>query len=338
MVEIAANGETEPLSEDKEQIPVCRVSVCKDDACDSFEVDKDLEDSLITSEEKGHSSEIKVGIENGDTTVSCLDTKEAADINSTVIKTELQPNSLENDNSKSAIDEEGYKIRILNIESELNNYKNKYEILFSSSSSIDDALHEAQQQLKDVNIKLEQKDIALSEMELRLQDNSIRMQEEVSAAEKCNNDANDYEQLRSQLAKITSEKETLLIDNERLKLSVEKFQNTVHDSQDKMTREEQRHNLETDLESRDVIELERALNEANEKISELLKVKEKYAEVDLEKTNIGNNLSELEEEMDVLSFQTRTATACSMIPLAILVLALMVAYLPYLSNLFGTVD
>ena len=84
--------------------------------------------------------------------------------------------------------------------------------------------------------------------------------------------------------------------------------------------------------------LEKSLHEANDKISELIKVKEKYAEVDLEKTNLGNNLSELEEEMDVLSFQTRTATACSMVPLVILVLAIMVAYLPYLSSVFGTVD
>ena len=139
------------------------------------------------------------------------------------------------------------------------------------------------------------------------------------------------------MAKITSEKENLLTDNKRLQESVKKTENMLHVCQEKTTPGDISEDRSS-VDSTHISQLEKSLNDANGKISELLKVKEKYAEVDLEKTNLGHNLSELEEEMDVLSFQTRTATACSMVPLVILVLAIMVAYLPYLSSLFGTVD
>ena len=245
-----------------------------------------------------------------------------------------QQNTLEKDNTKDTDKELTEKV--VNLESELNNYKNKYEILVNNSTSVDNALLDAQKKLKEVNMRLEQKDSELSEMELKLHENSRHMQEEISAAAKCKNDANEYDTLRSQLAKLTSENESLVKDNKLLKDNAGKYESLLQECQENVNSKSQR-NLtanETDI----ISNLEKSLNEANNKISELLKVKEKYAEVDLEKTNLGHNLSELEEEMDVLSFQTRTATAFSVVPLAILVLAIMVAYLPYLSSLFGTVD
>ena len=158
------------------------------------------------------------------------------------------------------------------------------------------------------------------------------------AAEKCKTDATQAEQLRSQLAEITSEKNILSIENNRLQ-EIAMQMNSMSMQRKETARIESDHDGSNNFnEIHQVKELEKSLNEANEKISDLLKVKEKYAEVDMEKTNLGNNLSELEEEMDVLSFQTRATTACSMIPLVILVLAIMVAYLPYLSSLFGTID
>ena len=347
MGELALNGETHQLSEDKGHVSVCPVSLSKDDTCDPFETDNSFDDSQLNPEGDITSSEIKtrgLEIENGEKTVplhgdTTIDLKDSADINNAVDEADLhQQNSLENDFPKNTVDEQMYKNKIVNLESELSNYKNKYEILFNNSTTIDAALHDAQKKLKDVSLRLEQKDVDLSQMELKFQATSNRMQEEILAAEKCKNDANEYEQLRSQLSKITLEKETLLTDNEQLHINVEKFQNMLLECQEKSTLEGQGQSATTNIESGDISQLEKSLNEANDKISELLKVKERYAEVDLEKTNLGNNLSELEEEMDVLSFQTRTATACSMVPLVILVLAIMVAYLPYLSSLFGTVD
>jgi chromosome segregation ATPase len=164
----------------------------------------------------------------------------------------------------------------------------------------------------------------------------------------CNKDGDvdEADALRSHLAKVTSEKESLIIDNNRLHADVKKLQETLRECQDSVpiTQKEQpgHHKYGNTCnnmnESVELNQLELSLNEANDKISELLKVKERFAEVDTEKTNLANNLSELEEEVDVLSFQTRTATACSMIPLVILVFAVIVAYLPQFSSLFGTVD
>jgi len=245
-------------------------------------------------------------------------------------------NTLDKDSAQKIEDKE-LNEKILNLESELNNYKNKYEILVNNSSTIDNALLDAQNKLKEVNSFLEQKDAKLSEMEIKLKESSERMQHEILAAEKCKNDATETEQLRSQLAKLTSEKEALVNDNILLKDRAGKYEGLLQECQGREN-DKSSEKPEAKGDSKIITDLEKSLNEANNKISELLKVKEKYAEVDQEKTNLGHNLSELEEEMDVLSFQTRTATAFSVVPLGILLLAIMVAYLPYLSSLFGTVD
>ena len=245
-------------------------------------------------------------------------------------------NTLDKDSAQKIEDKE-LNEKILNLESELNNYKNKYEILVNNSSTIDNALLDAQNKLKEVNSCLEQKDAKLSEMEIKLKESSERMQHEILAAEKCKNDATETEQLRSQLSKLTSENEALVNDNMLLKDRAGKYEGLLQECQGREN-DKYPEKPEAKGDSKIITDLEKSLNEANNKISELLKVKEKYAEVDQEKTNLGHNLSELEEEMDVLSFQTRTATAFSVVPLGILLLAIMVAYLPYLSSLFGTVD
>ena len=345
MTELPLNGETGPYNNEK-LVPEGTESEYKNEPCDPTETETNLEDFQVNHEENVTSNMAKesvMAIKNedladitmGDTTIELKDDNGT---NSSVVNGELRPQStLEMDFSADKSDVEAYNTKLRNLESELGSYKNKYEILVNNSNTIDNALLEAQRKLKEVNLRLEQKDVEISEMDLKLQKSSSRMQEELLAAEKCKTDANQCELLRSQLAKITSEKENLLIDNKRLEASAEKFQNMLHKCQESKSVKENVLDASSDDPSL-LNQLETSLHEANEKISELLKVKEKYAEVDLEKTNLGNNLSELEEEMDVLSFQTRTATACSMVPLVILVLAIMVAYLPYLSSLFGTVD
>jgi hypothetical protein len=85
-------------------------------------------------------------------------------------------------------------------------------------------------------------------------------------------------------------------------------------------------------------DLNRSLQEAEDKITALLKVKEKFAEVSQHKTELELNLSRLESDVEALSLQSQAATACSVIPLAILLLAIIIAYLPLLSSIFGTAD
>ena len=312
-----------------------QISTEKTDSIESFNSNND--ESILISEEN-----TEPVVQNGSISVCMANdiAMESKDSNDITCETDsidsCQQDSLDEDVAKSNKDKE-LNEKISNLESELNNYKNKYEILVNNSTTTDNALLDAQNKLKEVNTRLEQKDSDLSKMEVKLQETSKRMQEEILAAEKCKNDATEFEQLRSQLAKLTSEKETLANDNKFLKDNAGKYESLLKECQESMN-DKSHGRLERTGESDIISNLEKSLNEANNKISELLKVKEKYAEVDLEKTNLGHNLSELEEEMDVLSFQTRTATAFSVVPLGILLLAIMVAYLPYLSSLFGTVD
>ena len=340
--ESALNGETGHSSDEKSQKP----EGSEEDTADTQLSSEQLTNSDSFKTNNGEdilSVEDKIQniVMNGsasDCTISDI-TMESKELNDTTCENDsidpCQHNTLNTDSPQKSNDKE-LNEKILNLESELNNYKNKYEILVNNSNTIDNALLDAQNKLKEVNTCLEQKDSEISKMELKLQETSNRMQEEILAAEKCKNDATESEQLRSQLAKLTSEKDTLVNDNKLWKDKAVKFESLLQECQGSAIDKSPGKSVNND--DPDINSLEKALNEANNKISELLKVKEKYAEVDQEKTNLGNNLSELEEEMDVLSFQTRTATAFSVVPLGILLLAIMIAYLPYLSSLFGTVD
>jgi hypothetical protein len=110
--------------------------------------------------------------------------------------------------------------------------------------------------------------------------------------------------------------------------------NSISDENQKL-----RADLENSLDStRKILELERALQESENKISELLRVKEKFAELSEEKLNQTLSLNELEEQVDTLSFQSRIATSLAVFPLLVLFLAIFAAYLPVFSTLFGTAD
>merc|ERR1719414_780246 len=68
--------------------------------------------------------------------------------------------------------------KLLNCESELNTYKNKYELLVNNSTTINNALIDAQKKLREVNTSLEQKNSELYETEIKLQETSKRVQDE----------------------------------------------------------------------------------------------------------------------------------------------------------------
>lgn len=55
-------------------------------------------------------------------------------------------------------------------------------------------------------------------------------------------------------------------------------------------------------------------------------------------SQLERSLHQLEEEVESLSNQNHVATACSLLPLAVLVLAFIVAWLPSLAALFGTAE
>ncbi len=81
-------------------------------------------------------------------------------------------------------------------------------------------------------------------------------------------------------------------------------------------------------------------SEANSDLnmSHLLRAKEKYSEVLQENMVLETSLRELEEEVGMLSTQSRAATALALLPLFLLLLAFFTAYLPFWSAVFATAE
>ena len=84
--------------------------------------------------------------------------------------------------------------------------------------------------------------------------------------------------------------------------------------------------------------LNESLHEAEEKITQLLKVKERFAEVTQTNARLETSVAELEREVEKLGMQSQTATACAVVPIAVLLLAFIVTYMPTLASLFGTAE
>merc|ERR1711899_147263 len=213
--EVVLNGDSRLSTDEKgqksgsseEEKTDTQISTEKTDSIESFNSNND--ESILISEENTDPV-----VQNGSIS-SCMAndiTMESKASNDITCETDsidsCQQDSLDEDVAKKNKDKE-LNEKLSKLESELNCYKNKYEILVNNSTNTDNALLEAQNKLKEVSTCLEQKDSDLSKMEIKLQETSKRMQDEILAAEKCKNDATEFEQLRSQLAKLTSEKETL---------------------------------------------------------------------------------------------------------------------------------
>lgn len=84
--------------------------------------------------------------------------------------------------------------------------------------------------------------------------------------------------------------------------------------------------------------LESSLKEAQVKIDGLLEVKEKLVSIQAEKDRLEGDVSRLEEELSIISVASRTLTACTVIPIIVLLIAIVMAFLPFISSIFGTRD
>lgn len=73
-------------------------------------------------------------------------------------------------------------------------------------------------------------------------------------------------------------------------------------------------------------------------LSQLLKYKEKYMELSEEKKQMEDNFVVLEKAVEAISLQSQTTSACSVIPLAILFVSIIVAYLPTFAAILGTTE
>merc|ERR1719187_510829 len=84
--------------------------------------------------------------------------------------------------------------------------------------------------------------------------------------------------------------------------------------------------------------LEQSLEEAESRIASLLSVKDRLVTVQEEKSRLETDVSALEEELETLAAASRTLTACTVLPLIVLIIAIVTAFLPLVSQLFGTRD
>ncbi len=77
---------------------------------------------------------------------------------------------------------------------------------------------------------------------------------------------------------------------------------------------------------------------SEQRINHLIMVKERYDDVSRTNGELERSLRELETEVESLWSQNQVATACAALPIVVLLLAFIVAYLPTLSSLFGTAE
>jgi len=82
--------------------------------------------------------------------------------------------------------------------------------------------------------------------------------------------------------------------------------------------------------------LEQSLEEAESRIAGLLSVKDRLVTVQEEKSRLEVDVTTLEEELETLATASRTLTACTVLPILVLIIAIVIAFLPFVSQLFGT--
>jgi len=88
----------------------------------------------------------------------------------------------------------------------------------------------------------------------------------------------------------------------------------------------------------DLSAVEQALQEAEEKIARLLATRDRLAQVQNENRELEMSVSEMEEEIEMLSVTSRYLTACNLIPVLVMFVAVVIAFLPSVSSVLGTRD
>merc|ERR1712080_79716 len=84
--------------------------------------------------------------------------------------------------------------------------------------------------------------------------------------------------------------------------------------------------------------LEKSLEEAEERIAGLLAVRDRLVIVQEEKSRLQSDVSSLEDELETLAAASRSLTACTVLPILVLIIAIVTAFLPFVSRLVGTSD
>ena len=163
-------------------------------------------------------------------------------------------------------------------------------------------------------------------------------------------ETSENNEIDDKIAKLNDEKEQICSENERLRTDLNSHLQIIEDLEQQvksMTDSQLMAASSTSTLVGSTIQIASAgngstgntnsvnsqLEKAESKISELLKVKEKFAEVSAENSTLAMNLSEMQQEMNLM---TRTATACALIPLAVVLLAMFAYYFPFFGFFGGS--
>jgi len=237
--------------------------------------------------------------------------------------------------------------RLVDMEAKLQESRTNYETVKESNSAINMELTVAQEQLCESLKLLDEKCRLLEEIEVQkiksfAAENKMEQKQTPPAAAAAETSENN--EIDDKIAKLNDEKEQICSENERLRTDLNSHLQTIEDLEQQvksMTDSQlmaasststlvgstiQTTSAGNDSTGSNTNSVNSQLEKAESKISELLKVKEKFAEVSAENSTLAMNLSEMQQEMNLM---TRTATACALIPLAVVLLAMFAYYFPF---------
>jgi len=239
--------------------------------------------------------------------------------------------------------------RLVDMEAKLQESRTNFETVKESNSAINMELTVAQEQLCESLKLLDEKCRLLEEIEVQkiekfAAENKMEQKQNTPAAAETSENNEIY--IDDKIAKLNDEKEQICSENERLRTDLNSHLQIIEDLEHQvksMTDSQLMAASSTSTLVGSTIQIASAgngngstgsntnsvnsqLEKAESKISELLKVKEKFAEVSAENSTLAINLSEMQQEMNLV---TRTATACALIPLAVVLLAMFAYYFPF---------
>jgi len=307
-----------------------------------------LEDNAEISE---MSSDLNDSLNTSTTTLdmSSLSETEMDEIDESAVATAAGSAIVAATTAEQENDEQRVKLmtdRLVDMEAKLQESRTNYETVKESNSAINMELTVAQEQLCESLKLLDEKCRLLEEIEVQkiksfAAENKMEQKQTppTAAAETSENNEID-----DKIAKLNDEKEQICSENERLRTDLNSHLQTIEDLEQQvksMTDSQlmaasststlvgstiQTTSAGNDSTGSNTNSVNSQLEKAESKISELLKVKEKFAEVSAENSTLAMNLSEMQQEMNLM---TRTATACALIPLAVVLLAMFAYYFPF---------
>jgi len=224
---------------------------------------------------------------------------------------------------------------------ELVNLRINLEEAKNENSTVLQELENTRNKLSDAEKLISTQDKLVKDLEEKLQENTFRQSDTVLGEENeaTTADVKHISDLEQDVNRLTTECKSLQelvqkLEDANCKLEADCLR-AASPPEVKDGGEERPVQMETD---ESTSQLEQSLAEAEEKIAGLLQVKEKLFNVQAEKERLEGDVTRLEEELSIIAVASRTLTACTVIPIIVLLVAIVMAFLPWISSIFGTRD